>query len=314
MAAARYDQDRLGVVFRASPRQSDIMIVAGTLTNKMAPALRKVYDQMPEPRECLESFSVIHLFGRTADYFFACGVRNGSGWVISMGSCANGGGYYHYSYSVVRGCDRIVPVDIYVPGCPPTAEALLYGMLQLQRKMRRSRKGVMWYVDVLMSCRSCVLGVLRALVAGIAGDLRSILIVHTHGIRNRSPTLSDSGPFQDSRPSSPFWFTPRCQLWVPAARSEVSFSGSWEGSVVFWGSTSSRVRRSRIVDPVDIVSAPVAESFGCVARAHHGRTVAGMSLGHGRWDGGGSARCGGGGFLQGRCDRRVRFEQVVSQE
>lgn len=116
MAAARYDQDRLGVVFRASPRQSDIMIVAGTLTNKMAPALRKVYDQMPEPR-----------------------------WVISMGSCANGGGYYHYSYSVVRGCDRIVPVDLYVPGCPPTAEALLYGMLQLQRKIRRSRKGVLWY-------------------------------------------------------------------------------------------------------------------------------------------------------------------------
>ncbi|ODO00846.1 NADH-quinone oxidoreductase subunit B 2 [Cryptococcus wingfieldii CBS 7118] len=116
MAAARYDQDRLGVVFRASPRQSDIMIVAGTLTNKMAPALRKVYDQMPEPR-----------------------------WVISMGSCANGGGYYHYSYSVVRGCDRVVPVDIYVPGCPPTAEALLYGMLQLMRKMRRNRQSVRWY-------------------------------------------------------------------------------------------------------------------------------------------------------------------------
>lgn len=108
IAASRYDQDRLGIVFRASPRQSDVMIVAGTLTNKMAPALRKVYDQMPEPR-----------------------------WVISMGSCANGGGYYHYSYSVVRGCDRIVPVDIYVPGCPPTAEALLYGVLQLQKKMRR---------------------------------------------------------------------------------------------------------------------------------------------------------------------------------
>ncbi|KAL5506975.1 NDUFS7 [Sanghuangporus vaninii] len=115
MAAARYDQDRLGIIFRASPRQAEIMIVAGTLTNKMAPALRKVYDQMPDPR-----------------------------WVVSMGSCANGGGYYHYSYSVVRGCDRIVPVDIYVPGCPPTAEALLYGMLQLQRKMRRSRKGVLW--------------------------------------------------------------------------------------------------------------------------------------------------------------------------
>ena len=107
--AARIDLDRYGVVFRPSPRQSDVMIVAGTLVNKMAPALRKVYDQMPDPK-----------------------------WVISMGSCANGGGYYHYSYSVVRGCDRIVPVDIYVPGCPPTAEALLYGVMQLQRKIRRT--------------------------------------------------------------------------------------------------------------------------------------------------------------------------------
>ncbi len=95
--AARYDIDRFGM-----------LIVAGTLCNKMAPALRKVYDQMAEPR-----------------------------WVLSMGSCANGGGYYHYSYSVVRGCDRIVPVDVYVPGCPPTAEALLYGILQLQAKIRR---------------------------------------------------------------------------------------------------------------------------------------------------------------------------------
>ncbi|XP_012943084.1 NADH-quinone oxidoreductase subunit B 2 [Aplysia californica] len=115
-AAPRYDMDRFGVVFRASPRQADVIIVAGTLTNKMAPALRKVYDQMPEPR-----------------------------WVISMGSCANGGGYYHYSYSVVRGCDRVIPVDIYVPGCPPTAEALLYGVLQLQKKVKRMSTLQMWY-------------------------------------------------------------------------------------------------------------------------------------------------------------------------
>jgi NADH-quinone oxidoreductase subunit B len=105
----RYDLERFGMAPRGSPRQSDLMIVAGTLTNKMAPALRRVYDQMPDPR-----------------------------YVLSMGSCANGGGYYHYSYSVVRGCDRVVPVDVYVPGCPPTAEALVYGLLQLQKKIRRT--------------------------------------------------------------------------------------------------------------------------------------------------------------------------------
>ena len=96
--SAKYDLARYGMeVFRASPRQADLMIVAGRVSQKMSPVLRQVYDQMADPK-----------------------------WVISMGSCANGGGYYHYSYSVVRGCDRIVPVDIYVPGCPPSAEALLY--------------------------------------------------------------------------------------------------------------------------------------------------------------------------------------------
>jgi NADH-quinone oxidoreductase subunit B len=110
-AASRYDLDRFGVIFRPSPRQSDLLIVAGTLCNKMAPAFRKIYDQMAEPR-----------------------------WVISMGSCANGGGYYHYAYSVVRGCDRIVPVDVYVPGCPPTAESLMYGVIQLQNKIRRNKE------------------------------------------------------------------------------------------------------------------------------------------------------------------------------
>jgi len=105
---ARYDFDRFGVIFRASPRQSDLMIVAGTLTNKMAPALRRLYDQMTDPK-----------------------------WVLSMGSCANGGGYYHYSYSVVKGCNRVIPVDIYVPGCPPTAEALLFGVIQLQKTLNK---------------------------------------------------------------------------------------------------------------------------------------------------------------------------------
>lgn len=116
LSMPRYDNDRQGIIFRASPRQADVMIVAGTLTNKMAPALRLCYDQMPDPK-----------------------------WVISMGSCANGGGYYHYSYSVVRGVDRIVPVDIYIPGCPPTPEALQYGIFQLQRKIRQTKITRMWY-------------------------------------------------------------------------------------------------------------------------------------------------------------------------
>ncbi|CAI2729377.1 unnamed protein product [Schistosoma spindalis] len=116
IAGPRYDMDRYGVVFRASPRQADLLIVSGTVTNKMAPALHRIYSQMTQPK-----------------------------WVISMGSCANGGGYYHYSYSVVRGCDRIIPVDIYVPGCPPSAEALMYSILQLQKKIKSEKHVRSWY-------------------------------------------------------------------------------------------------------------------------------------------------------------------------
>jgi len=105
---SRYDFDRFGVIFRPTPRQADLIIIAGTVTNKIAPAVRRIYEQVLDPK-----------------------------WVISMGSCANGGGYYHYSYSVVRGCNRLIPVDLYVPGCPPSAEALMFGILQLQRSLYR---------------------------------------------------------------------------------------------------------------------------------------------------------------------------------
>lgn len=113
-AASRFDTDRLGIIFRGSPRQSDVLIVAGTVVNKVAPMLKLIYDQMPDPK-----------------------------WVISMGGCSSVGGPFP-TYSTLQGVDRIIPVDVYVPGCPPTPQALLWGIMQLQKKIKEKKEGKVW--------------------------------------------------------------------------------------------------------------------------------------------------------------------------
>ncbi len=119
VAMAHHDIARFGMeIFRASPRQADLMFVAGTVTKRMAPRVKQLYEMMPDPK-----------------------------WVIAVGACASTGGPYHESYSVLKGVDLIIPVDVYIPGCPPRPEAFLYGVIQLRQKIKNEEHSVKWGLD-----------------------------------------------------------------------------------------------------------------------------------------------------------------------
>jgi NADH-quinone oxidoreductase subunit B len=113
VASSRFDSERFGVIYRSSPRQCDVLLVAGPVTKKLKSRLRRLYEQMPEPK-----------------------------WVIAVGECAISGGPFYESYNIVEGCDKIIPVDIYIPGCPPRPEAFLDAILKLQRKIKKEQKGL----------------------------------------------------------------------------------------------------------------------------------------------------------------------------